>query len=48
MKFGRNSTTEKSVLEALIMVSATPITHVPGGSISLTKDMGVEGLHSLF
>jgi hypothetical protein len=37
-----------SSLSALIMVSATSITHVPGGSISLTEDMGVEGLRPFF
>jgi hypothetical protein len=29
------------------MVSATPSTPVPGGSISRTEDMGVEGLRPL-
>ena len=32
---------------ALIMASATPATHAPSGSSSLTEDMGVWGLRPL-
>jgi hypothetical protein len=42
------SDTPSQVHLTLIMVSATPITPVPGGSISLTEDMGVEGLPPYF